>query len=690
MAGRLQNEDFKTEAEIVAAGGAASQLLNDTKVWVTGNGINDTLDQAILSGQIGGGGGKNYLANPKFTAATGGIPNSWSVFKTTLTSLIPTGSIGAADAGITITQSGTSPLEGLFSGVLDGASAFAAGNGLISAPFTIDLEDQAKVMGWSFYYQAVTTNMDFSGTSANTWAVYIYDVTNSAWIQPAGVYNLVQGSGVGLASGTFQTTSNSTQYRIALVCINAEAAATTLKVDDFQLGPQKVVYGSPVTDWQTFTPTPTGFTASAIEGKWRRVGDSIEVRVRAVMSATVGGAYSVSAPFPADSTKFPSGSVNSFYGTGGYIDVSVNQGYIGTSFITSGSSPVIGVYGPAGNQWQAAGFPVAFGAGDILTFEITYPAAGLSSSVQMSNDTDTRVVAAAGNFSNTSIPTQGAEGSETRIEFLSTYIDTHSSTTVTTGSKYTVSVSGIYRVSALLADINSSGVFAVILKIYKNGSELLGRFARANDIASQSGLTGSALIQLNSGDYIDFRVFQNSGSPKTFATSSSWSIERLSGPATIAASETVAMARVISSVISVPNNITTALNFQYTGPSPEPLDTHNAYRLGAGYNPATGTWTTIPGYVVPVSGVYSVSATVLLNGAAVFKQLYLSKNGSQFAATANDNTFGSPFPLTTSGVVRCNAGDVLSVYYYHNTGSAVNVPTSTTAAWNTFNVERIG
>lgn len=49
----LQNEDFKTEAQITGAGGTASQLLNDTKIWVTGNSINKTLDDAIVDGDIG-------------------------------------------------------------------------------------------------------------------------------------------------------------------------------------------------------------------------------------------------------------------------------------------------------------------------------------------------------------------------------------------------------------------------------------------------------------------------------------------------------------------------------------------------------------------------------------------------------------------------------------------------------------
>ena len=56
MGGRLQNEDHKSEAELISSGGAKSQLLNDTKIYVTSGGINKTLDDAITDGDIGGGG----------------------------------------------------------------------------------------------------------------------------------------------------------------------------------------------------------------------------------------------------------------------------------------------------------------------------------------------------------------------------------------------------------------------------------------------------------------------------------------------------------------------------------------------------------------------------------------------------------------------------------------------------------
>jgi len=55
--GKLQNEDFKTEAELLAASpaGTKSQLLNDTKVYLTALGLNKRLDEAITAGDLSGG-----------------------------------------------------------------------------------------------------------------------------------------------------------------------------------------------------------------------------------------------------------------------------------------------------------------------------------------------------------------------------------------------------------------------------------------------------------------------------------------------------------------------------------------------------------------------------------------------------------------------------------------------------------
>jgi hypothetical protein len=52
MSGKIQNEDIKSSAEIVTAGGTVAQLPNDSKIYVTGNGLNELLSSAISNGDL--------------------------------------------------------------------------------------------------------------------------------------------------------------------------------------------------------------------------------------------------------------------------------------------------------------------------------------------------------------------------------------------------------------------------------------------------------------------------------------------------------------------------------------------------------------------------------------------------------------------------------------------------------------
>ena len=85
-AGRLQDADFKTEAELVAAGSSAAQLLNDSKVYITANGLNKKLSTAITDGDIGAASNPdNKLSNPGFEKGTTGWTESGGTLASTST-----------------------------------------------------------------------------------------------------------------------------------------------------------------------------------------------------------------------------------------------------------------------------------------------------------------------------------------------------------------------------------------------------------------------------------------------------------------------------------------------------------------------------------------------------------------------------------------------------------------------------
>jgi len=99
-AGKFQNEDFKSQAELEAKGGTKAQLLNDTKVYVTANGLNKRLDEAITNGDIGGGGGgssENVFSNYNAEGAT----NPWTC--TNATAAISTGNAASPTHNFVLT-----------------------------------------------------------------------------------------------------------------------------------------------------------------------------------------------------------------------------------------------------------------------------------------------------------------------------------------------------------------------------------------------------------------------------------------------------------------------------------------------------------------------------------------------------------------------------------------------------------
>lgn len=82
MAGKLQHEDHKSLAELTGAGGSASQLLNDTKIYVTALGLNKQLSQAIIDGDLSGGGGGPFYGTETInsTAANKTIASGRTLF----------------------------------------------------------------------------------------------------------------------------------------------------------------------------------------------------------------------------------------------------------------------------------------------------------------------------------------------------------------------------------------------------------------------------------------------------------------------------------------------------------------------------------------------------------------------------------------------------------------------------------
>lgn len=626
---------------------------------------------------------KQYIQYADFnnSATTG-----WSLANTTLSSGVPnqvSGSWGAASGSLALSVNTSAQLAGTASLQMAWTGTTSVpGDMLVSQAYTIDLEDQAKVLQFRFFYSPTVgaSLLNFSGTSANTYQIWIYDVLNAVWIQPAGVYNLTQSSGVGIATGTFQTPSNMTQFRIAVVCINASSSGShTLLFDDFYVGPQMLSSGVPGTDWTPYTVTITASTTNPTkassptvdQGYWRRVGDSMQIRYTYGYTSNAGAAsgsgdyiFSIPSGHTIDSTKIrvstttTEGACGSGHTSqqGNTHPMCVVKPYTTTTLAltltSTGASPV---------YCNSTNLPLGSASATRLAFECTVPISGWSAACNMSNDTDTRVV----DFSGTKGSTQAVTANVTDITFTSAK-DSHGAWS---GSAYVVQVAGDYVLAAHLADNSTT---AQTFVVYLNG-------ASSRDLCYTTNGTrtsGTVLLPtLKAGDSVTVR----SNTTTTLAAVGNLSIFRLSGPAVVAASESVNARYTTTAGQSIANAATPIVAFDT-----KDYDSHNAVTTGASWK-----WT------APVSGKITVKAQLTFASAtwsaAGALELYVFKNGALFsrigAAQTAAGFTGRNF-VGGSGDVPMNAGDYIDVRVSHSEAAARSL--TTTAGDNHIAVTRVG
>lgn len=581
-----------------------------------------------------------------------GLSTGWSLGTATLTSNFPSGAptFGSGASGnLSLSASSSNPILGAYSLLYQSSAATTAGNFVASDQFSIPFEMQGKVLSFKIAYNCSgnPANANFSGTSSNSYGVAFWDATNSTWIQPAGVFNLVQNSGVGIATGTLQPPTTCLAGRLVIYNANATAGAMSMLFDDFYLGLQTTSQGPAMSDWTSYTPTLTSSGGGAITlnatgkqdptGWWRRDGDSIEIITNwrngtgGVPSGSAGTVQlSVPSGITLDTSKRTAGTDLGYtVGTASGYKLSSGSGYDREPTVAYSNGNLV-VYFPA----SAASLTVAdLLASSSAQYHVKFPVTGWSSNTVQSADTDTRVVAAK------YTTTVSASTSPTApIQWSTKEIDTHGAVTTGAAWKFTAPVAGNYRVSCVAAPTTGQDV----LLIFKNGSSsgtMLTRFGGAGG----SEVPGIALIALNAGDYIDIRTQTNTLT--VFATSLyNICIERLSGPAVVQATDTVA-ARYFASSTSISGSDATVVW------TTKDYDLTNSMSSGS--------------YTVPVSGKYQitsqvqVTATYSLNQNA---QIGIFKNGVQttggIAYAGGANTSLAP---EVSDIINCIAGDVITI-----------------------------
>lgn len=597
------------------------------------------------------------------------LTTGWSTYADSAANIPVDGTGGSPNS--TWAASGASPLAGNYSFIwTKSGSANRQGEGVSNA-FTIDSADQGKVLSVQIDYilvsgtfvasDGITAPLNDGTTSTNAGnsdlEVFVYDVTNSQLIY-VNPEVLISNSSTTPQTfkGIFQTASNSTSYRLIIHTATTSTANYVMKFDRFYLGPQTIVQGPALGDWQSYSPSNTqGFgTLTNVSLYWRRIGDNIEIKG----NFTTGTVTAVEGQIgiPSGMTIASGKSVSTNTRVGSAINASAAYPYETTVICTAGNtylnfSRYDGVVNPGTPQ---NGGTVAANTTNWTLFACI-PISGWSSNNLMSNDAATRVVSA--RYRMTSDDTTDTSNP---VNYDFQIWDTHAA--VTTGAttwKFTAPVSGFYRVS-VGGYSNSTGV---TLRLYKNGVLYSALFT----ISTSLYLNGSLDVQLASGDYIDIR-----GSASSTLTTDSAAgypnhinIELIQGPTNITSTEPVHVkySSDNSQAITAGNTV----NFE-----DKEWDSHSAVITGATAAPGTSSWR----FIAPYSGFYIVSPSVETQSVAatagqfISVRIYINASANVYLGLPYIEASGTS-SHTRSGTttLKLNAGDYVQFALEYSTAA---------------------
>lgn len=617
----------------------------------------------------------NYLApnyDAEFNDTTG-----WATFADAASATPTDGTGGSPNS--TWAATSTTPLRGTYSFLWTKSSGASRQGEGVSYDFTIDTADKGQVLQVSFDY--IVSSGTFADNDMNVW---VYDVTNTTMIQLAPT-NILNTSASSKWNGVFQASSSSTSYRLILYVPVTTDSANTLRFDNFYVGPQRAAIGQITTDWKSYTPTGSWVSNTTYSGYWRRVGDSIHVIARVLLSgAPTAATLTIGLPsgVTIDTTKLPSTSTNSgAFGAARIYDSGTGQ-YTGTVLYQNTTTVTVSFTGSGSLGWVTNSAPMTFANGDEVDAEFIVPVLGWSSGQVLSNDADTRVVAARITGSSTCTGTVATTfaGSSAITWDAAAAIDTHGGYNGTT--TYTVPSPGIYQISARVIQTGTEAANDTVqLALAINGVQSITGYDRIQ----ASGLTAFSTtvfgnVSLVAGDALTMRLISATGTPALAASTNNvfWSINKLSGPAQIAASELVACRYTNTAGTTLTKSAANTVPF-----ATKDYDSHGSF--------VTDTFT------CPVAGKYAVKSHLLIATGATwangdYVEIEVLKNGSRNggAQVYINAAITGPIGAQISDTVNCVAGDTIKINCYPSKAAVGNVTLNTTAGYSYVAIERIG
>lgn len=591
------------------------------------NSIANNLQNSVLNanGQLlAFNGQKNYLTNP---LAELGTTSGWSLGAVTLTSNLPTGTptFGSGASGnLTLTATSTTPLSGLYSFSYASSAATTAGNFIASDAFTVDSADLGKVLAVQFYYKATSNpgNANWSGTTSNSFSIAIYDVTAGAanWIIPVGNQSMIQSSGVGIATASFQSSVVSgQQYRIVVYNANATSGAITLYLDQLFVGPSPQAQAGGVVSFSG-TNASQSVTANVTNFALTTTKDS--------SAAWNGTQYVV--PIAGDY----------FVGGGCILSAATAIGaYVNGSLVTFGSSAFT-------NGASAVMSAVLTGLkpGDLISIRCGGTCTVTSSQFGIFLISSQPGVGAGGVVAASYWASANRSTSPTTpVNFDSKEFDTAGAVTTGAGWIFTAPITGLYQVNVYgqyTAGANSSAV------VYKNGTAYK---TVTSENANYNFSPGTTLISANAGDTIQIRtdgsVTWVGGASLATPGISNISIFLVQGSSQASGSLPSINARYFASATSISGSLATV------------VWTTKDFDTAAGMSSGV--------YTIPITGKYQINSAVATTGTfALNNQLIIEIQKNSTVVSRDKNYAGgiiTDLTAAISDIISCNAGDTIRI-----------------------------
>ena len=362
----------------------------------------------------GGGVGKNYLQDQYDADSAISVQQSVGDVLASSTRLNPTFFGSSSAVSNLISVSADTSLRPANNYLI----AFASNGQFIETPlFSLDGIDLGKAMAVSFAVTGVGAADDVQ--------TYIARYNSSNVLQEripiAGIASATTPFSAQVPTGTttfrgFFIPSSTAGDKYALRILR-NANNTSMRIDALVVGPSSIQTGTAITDWQSYTPTTTGLTTSSVLGKYRRVGDSINVVIKVVATASSAKAtFSLPSGLSIDTTK-QNDSTTAYHqdilGVASLFLATANTYNTGTVRYNSATTvqcfQIADGANTARQDFWGNTVPGSWATGGTLELEFIVPVIGFSSNVTMA-DRAVEEYAWSTNTTTTAGNTQTADG----------------------------------------------------------------------------------------------------------------------------------------------------------------------------------------------------------------------------------------------------------------------------------------